>query len=122
MKIIDYRDDIDGLRAFSVLAVLFYHLEIFNIPGGFLGVDIFFVISGYIITKLIAKEHNLNKFKLSDFYIRRVKRILPPLIITILVTNLIALFLFFPNEYEYLSRANLSVFFFISNFFFLEKY
>ena len=121
MKIEKYRDDIDGLRALSVLAVLFYHLEIFNIPGGFLGVDIFFVISGYIITKLIIKEHNFNKFILSDFYIRRVKRILPPLIITLFATNLMALFIFFPNEYEYLSRANLSVFFFISNFFFWKN-
>ena len=114
----DYRDDIDGLRALSVLAVLFYHLEIFNIPGGFLGVDIFFVISGYIITKLIIREHNLNIFKLSDFYWRRVRRILPPLILTLFVTNLIALFLFFPDEYDYLSKANLSVFLFVSNFFF----
>ena len=121
MKIEKYRDDIDGLRALSVLAVLFYHLEIFSIPGGFLGVDIFFVISGYIITKLIIKEHNFNKFILSDFYIRRVKRILPPLIITLFATNLMALFIFFPDEYEYLSRANLSVFFFISNFFFWKN-
>ena len=115
MKSIEYRDDIDGLRALSVLAVLFYHLEIFNIPGGFLGVDIFFVISGYIITKLITREHSLNIFKLSDFYWRRIRRILPPLILTLFATNIIAFFIFFPDEYDYLSRANLSVFFFSLN-------
>ena len=117
MKILSYRNDIDGLRALSVLAVLFYHLEIFNISGGFLGVDIFFVISGYIITRLIIKEYALKIFQLSNFYWRRIRRIFPPLILTILFTNLISLFLFFPSEYDYLSRANLSVIFFISNFF-----
>ncbi len=121
MKSVKYRDDIDGLRALSVLAVLFYHLEIFNIPGGFLGVDIFFVISGYIITKLITKEHKLKIFKLSEFYWRRIRRIIPPLILTLFATNLIAFFIFFPDEYDYLSRANLSVFFFISNFFFWKN-
>ena len=105
----------------SVLAVLFYHLEIFNISGGFLGVDIFFVISGYIITRLIIKEYALKIFQLSNFYWRRIRRIFPPLILTILFTNLISLFLFFPNEYDYLSRANLSVIFFISNFFFWKN-
>ncbi len=121
MKILNYRDDIDGLRALSVLAVLFYHLQIFSISGGFLGVDIFFVISGYIITRLIIKEYNLKTFNLSNFYWRRIRRIFPPLIITLLVTNLISLFIFFPNEYDYLSRANLSAIFFISNFFFWKN-
>jgi peptidoglycan/LPS O-acetylase OafA/YrhL len=121
MKNLSYRNDVDGLRALSVLAVLFYHLEIFNISGGFLGVDIFFVISGYIITRLIIKEYNLKKFQLSNFYWRRIRRIFPPLILTLLFTNLISLFLFFPNEYDYLSRANLSVIFFISNFFFWKN-
>lgn len=118
MKSLNYRDDIDGLRAISILAVLFYHLEVFNITGGFLGVDVFFVISGYIITKLIIREYNLNSFKLSNFYWRRARRILPPLILTLFFTNLLAIFLFFPNEYDYLSKANLSVLFFLSNFFF----
>ena len=84
MKILSYRNDIDGLRALSVLAVLFYHLEIFNISGGFLGVDIFFVISGYIITRLIIKEYSVKIFQLSNFYWRRISRIFPPLILTII--------------------------------------
>ena len=122
MKNNNYRLDVDGLRALSVLAVLFYHLEIFNIPGGFLGVDIFFVISGYIITRLILTESENNEFNLSNFYIRRIRRIFPALILTLIITNIISLLLHFPDEYSYLSRANLSVLFFISNFFFLEKY
>lgn len=116
-----YRQDIDGLRALSVLAVLFYHLEIFNISGGFLGVDIFFVISGYIITRLILTEYKNNEFSLSNFYIRRVRRIFPALILTLIITNLISLILHFPNEYNYLSKANLSVLFFVSNFFFWKN-
>ena len=112
MKNNTYRSDIDGLRALSVLAVLFYHLEIFNIPGGFLGVDIFFVISGYIITRLILTESENNEFNLSNFYIRRIRRIFPALILTLVITNLISLLLHFPNEYNYLSRTNLSVLFF----------
>ena len=118
MKNNNYRLDVDGLRALSVLAVLFYHLEIFNIPGGFLGVDIFFVISGYIITRLILTESENNEFNLSNFYIRRIRRIFPALILTLIITNIISLLLHFPDEYSYLSRANLSVLFFISNFFF----
>jgi peptidoglycan/LPS O-acetylase OafA/YrhL len=121
MKNNNYRLDVDGLRALSVLAVLFYHLEIFNIPGGFLGVDIFFVISGYIITRLILTESENNEFNLSNFYIRRIRRIFPALILTLIITNIISLLLHFPDEYSYLSRANLSVLFFISNFFFWKN-
>ena len=115
---IPYRRDIDGLRALSVLAVLFYHLEIFEISGGFLGVDIFFVISGYIITKIILFENNSKLFFISNFYWRRARRIYPALILTLFFTTLISIFIFFPSEFDYLSKTNLSILFFFSNFFF----
>ena len=78
---LNYRPEIDGLRAIAVMSVVFYHAE-FTInnhelfQGGFLGVDIFFVISGYLITSLIYKESINNNFTLKNFYIRRVRRII----------------------------------------------
>ena len=81
-----YKPQIDGLRAIAVLSVIFYHLDleifgtkIFN--GGFIGVDIFFVISGYLITRIISNELDQNTFKFSEFYKRRIRRILPALVL-----------------------------------------
>jgi peptidoglycan/LPS O-acetylase OafA/YrhL len=88
---IDYRPEIDGLRAIAVLAVVLYHADIeINgkalMPGGYLGVDIFLVISGYLITSLILKELELtNTFSLKNFYDRRARRILPALLSVILL-------------------------------------
>ena len=81
-----YRPEVDGLRAIAVLAVLVYHLKISigegNIlPGGFLGVDIFFVISGYLITSILVREFNKDAFTFRDFYDRRARRILPVLML-----------------------------------------
>ena len=89
---LNYRPEIDGLRAISVLAVIFYHSELSlsekNLfQGGFLGVDFFFVISGYLITSLILKELYLTgSFSLKNFYERRARRILPALILVMLVS------------------------------------
>ena len=88
-----YKKEIDGLRGLSVLAVLFYHadfkLNFFNsdftlLSGGFFGVDIFFVISGYLITKIINENFNSNKFSFLNFYERRVRRIFPVFFLIIL--------------------------------------
>ena len=87
-----YKPQIDGLRAISVTAVILYHVELFYndfkiFSGGFIGVDIFFVISGYLITSLIIKEINeTNSFSLINFYKRRSKRILPALFVMILIS------------------------------------
>ena len=90
-----YRPDIDGLRAISVFSVIFYHAnfiffdkEIFS--GGFIGVDIFFVISGYLITSLILNELSHNNFSISNFYTRRIRRIIPMLFFVIISTIPIA--------------------------------
>ena len=74
---VKYRPDIDGLRAIAVLHVVFYHFQIGPFSGGFVGVDIFFVISGYLITSLIHTEMTNGTFSLISFYERRVRRILP---------------------------------------------
>ena len=98
----NYRPDIDGLRAIAVLMVVFYHTFPEFITGGFIGVDIFFVISGYLISTLIFLSLNLNSFTFSDFYFRRIRRIFPPLIIVLLATAVIGWFVLIPREYKQL--------------------
>ncbi|HHL2562138.1 TPA: acyltransferase family protein [Yersinia enterocolitica] len=91
-----YRTELDGLRAIAVFAVVFYHAklsilgyEVFK--GGFLGVDIFFVLSGFLITSIIFSDLNKSKFSLSDFFLRRAKRILPALIFVLIITSFFCL-------------------------------
>ena len=74
-----YRPEIDGLRTVAVLAVLFFHAEFELFSGGFIGVDVFFVISGYLITSVILKDISKNKFSFLTFYEKRVRRLLPSL-------------------------------------------
>jgi peptidoglycan/LPS O-acetylase OafA/YrhL len=83
-----YRADIDGLRAFSVLAVLAFHAFPARFPGGFLGVDVFFTISGFVITRQILAEFSLGEFRLSVFYYRRFRRIFPALLVTMVAVVL----------------------------------
>lgn len=72
---LNYRNDIDGLRAISVLVVVFFHLG--YLPNGYLGVDVFFVISGYLITGIIYRQNLINNFSILNFYMKRIRRILP---------------------------------------------
>ena len=74
-----YRSEIDGLRALAVLPVIFFHAGFTSFSGGYVGVDIFFVISGYLITSIIINEKQNNNFSLINFYERRARRILPAL-------------------------------------------
>lgn len=88
---IRYRPEIDGLRAIAVLSVVLHHAEFHFggspfLPGGFLGVDVFFVISGYLITAILLKELKEENFRLSDFYERRTRRILPTLFVVMLAS------------------------------------
>ena len=78
-----YRADIDGLRAVAVLAVVGFHAFPGMIPGGFLGVDVFFVISGFLITSIIQREISEDRFTLSGFYLRRLRRIVPALFLVL---------------------------------------
>ncbi|NJM32097.1 MAG: acyltransferase [Limnobacter sp.] len=79
---IKYRPEIDGLRAIAVLPVIFFHAGLQGFSGGFVGVDIFFVISGYLITSIILKEKEAGHFSIARFYERRAKRILPALFLS----------------------------------------
>ena len=119
-----YRSEIDGLRSLAIIGVLFYHAEIvfdsFRIfPGGFLGVDIFFVISGYLITTLILKEYQLkNSFSFKNFYKRRAKRLLPSLLIVVIVFSIFSYFLLLPIHFVEFIKSAVASFFFFSNIFF----
>lgn len=104
-----YRSDIDGLRALAVLSVFLFHLKPDLYPGGFLGVDVFFVISGYLITGIIVGELARETFSFRNFFARRIKRIFPALFVLILITAAIAIFLLTPESYvNFLDSARYS--------------
>jgi peptidoglycan/LPS O-acetylase OafA/YrhL len=113
-----YRPDIDGLRAIAVLAVMGFHASPHLVPGGFAGVDIFFVISGYLISGLIFREIEKGTFRFSDFYKRRIKRILPPYIVVSLFTLLVSTYLLIPNDYIFYTTSLAASWGFASNIFF----
>ncbi len=117
-----YRKEIDGLRAIAVIPVILFHAELNVLKGGFLGVDIFFVISGYLITSIILKEKEAGTFSLLNFYGRRARRILPALFFVVLCCLPAAWFLMVPHELKDFSQSLISVATYTSNiFFFLES-
>jgi peptidoglycan/LPS O-acetylase OafA/YrhL len=97
-----YRPDIDGLRALAIILVIAYHY--FGLPGGYIGVDIFFVISGYLITGLLLTDLERSCFNLLRFYAHRVRRILPPLLVVILVVFCIGSVWLLPYDFRELSK------------------
>ena len=115
---ITFRDDITGLRAIAVLAVILYHADFNLFKGGWLGVDIFFVISGYLISNIIISELNSKKFRFTNFYLKRIKRILPALFFTLLVCIPFAQILFHPKALVEFTKSLISSLFFYSNLYF----
>ena len=116
-----YRPDIDGLRAIAVLAVVAFHAFPSKIKGGFVGVDVFFVISGFLITGIILGHLKQNSFSLVDFYSRRVNRIFPALLLVIGSTWAFSMVALFPLELEQLGKHMLGGATFISNFMLLDE-
>lgn len=116
-----YRRDIDGLRAIAVLVVVFYHAGVSYFPGGFVGVDIFFVISGYLITSIILDDTLIGHYSIANFYVRRARRILPILYFVIVVVLLFGLFFLLPLEFIGLSESVQTTILFSSNFLFWMK-
>lgn len=98
-----YRPDVDGLRAVAVLGVVFYHAGL-GFPGGYIGVDVFFVISGFLITSLILKDLRQGTFSLLDFWERRARRILPALTVVVAAILVAGWFLLLPSVYEVLGK------------------
>ena len=120
IKKIEFNQDINTLRAFSVLAVVFYHFEIGGFNGGWLGVDIFFIISGFLISNRILNNILKDEFSFRVFYLKRIKRILPALYSTLIFTSFISYFVFSPKALiEYLNSAIASILIY-SNYYFLN--
>lgn len=110
-----HRSDIDGLRAVAILPVILYHAGAFWLPGGFLGVDVFFVISGFLITSIIVDEMRANRFSLFAFYWRRARRILPALVTVLGTTFLLSLLILTPAEMKDLGKMIVATSIFSSN-------
>ena len=113
-----YRDDIDGLRALAVLLILFFHADLASTPGGFVGVDVFFVISGFLITTLVRREIAEGRFCYSDFYLRRLRRLAPAMIATIFLTLIAGWLLLPPAVYQDTAESAVATLFSVSNIYF----
>ena len=116
-----YRPDIDGLRAIAVGLVIVFHGRFGLVPGGFIGVDVFFVISGYLISSIIWRELAGGGFSFAHFYERRIRRIFPALIVVLAATLLMGALLFAPQDYVVLGRSAKATAAFYSNFFFYDQ-
>lgn len=116
-----YRPEIDGLRAIAVLPVILYHAGIPGFSGGFVGVDVFFVISGYLITSIILDEYENGGFSFVGFYERRARRILPPLFLVSFACIPFAVYCLSPHDLEEFAKSLLSVCGFVSNVFFWSQ-
>jgi len=113
--VLKYRPDIDGLRALAVVPVVLFHADVALFSGGFVGVDIFFVISGYLITAMLLQDLAAGRFSIIDFYVHRARRILPALLAMVTATLLAGFFLLLPNELEQAAKAARRIAVFASN-------
>jgi peptidoglycan/LPS O-acetylase OafA/YrhL len=117
-----YRADIDGLRAVAILSVVGYHAFRSWMPGGFVGVDVFFVISGYLISTIIFENLESQKFSFTAFYARRIRRIFPALLVILAAVNILAWLFLVPSEYWQLAKHTAASAGFVANYtFFLEE-
>jgi peptidoglycan/LPS O-acetylase OafA/YrhL len=121
MSQLAYRPDIDGLRALAIIPVLIFHAFPALLPGGFVGVDIFFVISGYLITTIILKSLSEGTFTFFNFYQRRILRIFPALILVLIFVSTFAWLYFLANEFQNYSKHLASAMFFVSNITFFNE-
>jgi peptidoglycan/LPS O-acetylase OafA/YrhL len=119
-KPMKYRADVDGLRAVAVLAVIAFHLGSYRFRGGFVGVDVFFVISGFLICSLLYGDLEAGKFSLARFYERRIRRILPALLLVLAVTTIAAAFILMPPRFEDYAESLAAAALSFSNFFFWQ--
>jgi len=117
---IKYRPDIDGLRAVAVLSVIAYHLGVFHMSGGFVGVDVFFVISGYLISAIVFSEIASGRFSVLGFYERRIRRIFPALFCMLIVFSAVGSFYLLPTEFVDYGKSLLSATTSVSNFYFWQ--
>lgn len=117
---LQHRTDIDGLRGLAVLAVFAGHLGLPLAPGGFVGVDVFFVISGFVIASVVTRRQAAGKFSLVDFWERRTRRLLPAVLLMIVATTAMACFHMFPDELISYAGSSLSTLGFAANLWFWQ--
>ena len=111
---LSYRADIDGLRAIAVIGVVLFHAGL-GVSGGFVGVDVFFVISGFLITSLILRDLHRGSFSIVEFWERRARRIFPALIVVVIATLIAGFFLMLPFGFQVLGQSAVALTFFASN-------
>lgn len=117
-----YRADIDGLRTVAVLLVLVFHFDLFALgKAGFIGVDVFFVISGFLITAIIRADLEAGRFHFGDFLYRRIRRLYPALLATLSLTLIVGWFLFLPHRYAELATQTLLSLLYVVNFYFWQN-
>lgn len=117
----NYRPDIDGMRAIAVLAVILFHLKLSGMEGGFVGVDIFFVISGFLITRILLRDVTSGKFGFANFYLRRIRRLFPALLVTVFFTYIAAFFLFPPDLFRQVSGSTIHSIFSLANIYYWDQ-
>ena len=115
------RPEIDGLRAIAVVPVILFHAGLTLLPGGYVGVDVFFVISGYLITGLLLLDLDAGRYSLAQFYERRARRILPALFVVVAVTLPLGFAVMLPGQFRDLSESVVTVILFLSNLYFLTQ-
>jgi peptidoglycan/LPS O-acetylase OafA/YrhL len=113
-----YRPEVDGLRALAVVPVVLFHAGLETFSGGFVGVDVFFVISGFLITSILLSDLERGQFSLAEFYERRARRILPALYFVMAVCIPFAWMWMPPEQLKNIAVSLVAVTFFLSNFFF----
>lgn len=116
-----YRAEIDGLRALAVIPVIIFHANFGLFSGGYVGVDVFFVISGFLITNIINEEIKDNRFSFKSFYERRARRILPVLYIVVIATLIFSWFVLLPDNLVSVAKSSISIALFSSNFYFWSE-
>ena len=117
-SIVHYRADIDGLRAIAVVSVVLYHFGIIGFSGGYVGVDIFFAISGYLIGSIVFKQLDRQQFSFSTFYIRRIRRLFPAYLVVIVVTYGLSYWLLLPGDFREFGQSIVAATVYASNILF----
>ncbi|MBN8807525.1 MAG: acyltransferase [Sphingomonas sp.] len=116
-----YRPDIDGLRTIAVLPVVLFHAGLAGFGGGYVGVDVFFVISGFLITGILLRDIDRDSYSIANFYRRRIRRIFPALVAVVLTCLVLGWLVLTPEEYEKLGLSAVAVAAFVSNFYFWKS-
>ena len=116
-----FRDDIQGIRGYALIVILLYHADVMWFPGAFLGVDVFFVISGFLITGIILRQQEAQKFSFLSFLNRRVRRLMPAAVVTIFATLIAAFFIFSSADYAALGQSALAATFSVVNILFWRQ-